>query len=84
MIWKIQHQALVLTDYRSLSPISVHDVPYIVRACRTTVVEPRSGMIHFIQLFGPSNMSLGCYVIAVWESKGEGIQWSNLGEQLGN
>ena len=40
-------------------------------------------MIHFIQLFGPSNMSLGCYVIAVWESKGEGIQWSNLGEQLG-
>jgi len=41
-------------------------------------------MIHFIQLFGPSNMSLGCYVIAVWESKGEGIQWSNLGEQLGN
>ena len=27
-------------------------------------------------------MSLGCYVIAVWESKGEGIQWSNLSEQI--
>jgi len=39
-------------------------------------------MIHFIQLFGPSNMSLGCYVIAVWESKGEGIQWSNLSELI--
>ena len=47
---------------------------------RVQSVEPISAFIRFIQLFAPSNMSLGCYVIAIWESKGEGIQWSNLGK----
>ena len=38
-----------------------------------------SGMINLIQLFASADMSLGCYVLTVWEAKGEGLHWNNLG-----
>ena len=33
-------------------------------------------------LLSPVDMSFGCFVIASWEARGEGAQWSNLAEPI--
>ena len=82
MIWKIHQQVQVPTS----GPTSRDSRNRPTLESRVWTVDGpvvgtylKSAIIRMIQLFAPSNMSLGCYVIAVWESKGEGIQWSNLG-----